>query len=146
MIHIRTTTPGDNRRVTDIWLESSIIAHDFITEQYWKQNQKLMEEHYLSLSKVYVAEKNGVNSAFIALIDYQVAALFVHPDHQGKGFGTLLLQHVKCLKDVLELKVYQKNITSLGFYLNKGFEIVAEALDPPTGEKEWVMQWKNKSL
>lgn len=146
MLYIRKTTRRDDRQVTVIWLESSIIAHDFIAEQYWKQNQKLMEEHYLPLSEVYVAEENGAILAFIAVIDHQVAALFVHPDHQGKGVGNLLLQHAKSLKDLLELKVYQKNTKSLGFYLAKGFEIVSESLDPPTGEKEWVMQWKNKSL
>ncbi|HLT06469.1 MAG TPA: N-acetyltransferase [Cyclobacteriaceae bacterium] len=146
MLHIRKTTPPDNRRVTEIWLESSIPAHDFIPEQYWKQNEKIMEEHYLPLSEVYVAEENGHILGFIALIDQQVAALFVHPDHQGKGIGKLLLQHTQSLREVLELKVYQKNTKSLGFYLNKGFEIVAESLDPHTGEKEWVMQWTNKSL
>src|SRR5690606_28614033 len=146
MIHIRTTNPRDHFRVTEIWLESSIVAHDFIAEQYWKQNQKLMEEHYLPLSEVYVAEENGAILAFIAVIDHQVAALFVHPDHQGKGIGNLLLQHVKSQKDVLELNVYQKNTKSLGFYLAKGFEIVSESLDSPSGEKEWVMQWKNQAL
>lgn len=146
MIQIRKTTPQDHYQLSAIWLESSLLAHDFIPEQYWKRNQKVMEEQYLPLAEVYVAEEKGIPVGFIALMDRHLAAIFVSPGRQGKGIGSLLLQHVKTLRPTLELKVYQKNDKSVGFYQSKGFEIVSQSIDPPTGENEWVMQWKSNSL
>lgn len=146
MIRIRKAEPHDYRLLSDIWLESSLIAHDFIPIEFWRSHQTAMEEQYLPAAEVYVAEDNSGPVGFAALVNKRLAAIFVSPEQQGRGIGNRLLHHTKTLRDVLELNVYQKNTKSLGFYLAKGFEIVSESLDSPTGEKEWVMQWENQAL
>lgn len=51
---IRKATHKDIKKLAEIWLKTSIIAHDFIPEKYWTDNKSLMEEQYLPNSEVYL--------------------------------------------------------------------------------------------
>ena len=44
------------------------------------------------------------------------------------------------------LNVYQKNARAISFYQREGFIIQCEGLDEATGEKEYTMLWKRKSV
>ena len=41
---IRKLQKADINKVADIWLDTNIKAHDFISAQYWKNNFKLVKE------------------------------------------------------------------------------------------------------
>ncbi|UQZ89117.1 GNAT family N-acetyltransferase [Deltaproteobacteria bacterium Smac51] len=144
---IRITTAGnreDYELCADIWLETSLKAHDFVSSQFWEEQRKFMIEKYLPESVVFMATlENGPAVAFAALSGSQLAALFVSPLYWGQGVGGKLLRHVFTLYDDLSLKVYEKNKRAIAFYENMGFVETGRSLCGHSGEEELVMQLKS---
>ena len=140
-IVIRKMSDSDIDELVAIWLDGSIKAHDFIPEQYWIGNKTLMKTEYLPNAEVYIAEAGDRIDGFVALVENHIAAIFVRSEQQGKGVGTILLDYARALRSELVLHVYQRNAKSVSFYRARGFKIVAETLDEPTQEKEFLMRW-----
>ncbi|HCN63584.1 MAG TPA: N-acetyltransferase [Pseudomonas sp.] len=136
---IRRFEPRDMDRLLEIWLSASIKAHNFIDASFWQANIESMRDVYIPASETFViADSSGV-LGFYSLLDNQLAALFVNPAHQGKGFGKQLLDHAKCLRKALSLEVYKENTSSVGFYTSQGFKRVKEQIDEQTGHAEFLM-------
>lgn len=137
---IRNFLGNDIEEVMDIWLESNILAHDFIESHYWISNfdsvKKMMPD-----ATIFIYEENGVVKGFIGLIDSYIAGIFVSREYQSKGIGKKLLAHAKekCIQ--LSLQVYKKNNRALSFYLKEGFSIKDTQIYENTGEIELVMKW-----
>lgn len=140
---IRALQKADINRVVDIWLDTNLKAHSFISAQYWESNYELVKE-MLSQAEVYVYEDDQKIQGFIGLSDKYVEGIFVSKKMQSQGIGKLLLNYIQDRKDVLRLNVYQKNIRAIHFYQREGFEIQCEGLDEATGEKDYVMIWQQK--
>lgn len=140
---IRALQKADINRVADIWLDTNLKAHSFISAQYWESNYELVKE-MLSQAEVYVYEDDQKIQGFIGLSDKYIEGIFVSEKMQSQGIGKLLLNYIKDRKDVLRLNVYQKNIRAIHFYQREGFEIQCEGLDEATGEKDYVMIWLQK--
>ncbi len=142
MYEIRKATSNDFNELTRIWLQASIKAHHFIPASYWESNTTKMQEIYLPMSEVYIAEDTINIYGFIALVEDTVAAIFVSPEHQTKGIGKQLISYAQDMRSRLELNVYQENKNSVKFYLASGFRIINEGLDTATNAKEYVMLWE----
>ena len=54
---IRELQKADINQVADIWLDTNVTAHYFISSQYWQNNFELVKELLLQAT-VYVYEKN----------------------------------------------------------------------------------------
>lgn len=133
--------------ILHIWLNASIQAHDFISSNYWKSKQEDMKNIYLPASETYIYEDDNTKEilGFISLVDNYLAAIFVEPVNQGKGIGTLLLNHVKAIRDELILHVYLENSSSVDFYIKNGFGVVGQQTDLNTGAQELKMKWSRKN-
>ena len=140
---IRSLQKADINRIADIWLDTNLKAHSFISAQYWESNYELVKE-MLSQAEVYVYEDGQKIQGFIGLSDKYIEGIFVSEKMQSQGIGKLLLNYIKDRKDVLRLNVYQKNIRAIHFYQREGFEIQCEGLYEATGEKDYVMIWQQK--
>ena len=140
---IRSLQKADINRVADIWLDTNLKAHSFISAQYWESNYELVKE-MLSQAEVYVYEDDQKIQGFIGLSDEYIEGIFVSEKMQSQGIGKLLLNYIKERKNVLRLNVYQKNTRAIHFYQREGFEIQCEGLDEATGEKDYVMIWQQK--
>ena len=140
---IRTLQNADINRVADIWLDTNLKAHSFISAQYWKSNYELVKE-MLSQAEVYVYEDDQKIQGFIGLSDEYIEGIFVSEKMQSQGIGKLLLNYIKDRKSALRLNVYQKNIRAIHFYQREEFKIQCESLDEATGEKDYVMIWQQK--
>ncbi|NBJ70670.1 MULTISPECIES: N-acetyltransferase [Clostridia] len=140
---IRKYHPDELDRLVEIWYEGSLYAHGFIMQSYWDSQRKAMKETYLPMAETRVLHAEGGIVGFISMVDNYLAALFVHVKYQDKGYGKKLLQFVKEQRKQIQLKVYQKNEQAIRFYRKNGFQIQAEQLDEPTGEKEYVMEWNS---
>lgn len=140
---IRALQKADINRVVDIWLDTNLKAHSFISAQYWESNYELVKE-MLSQAEVYVYEDDQKIQGFIGLSDKYIEGIFVSEKMQSQGIGKLLLNYIKERKDVLRLNVYQKNTRAIHFYQREGFKIQCEGLDEATGEKDYVMIWQQK--
>lgn len=128
--------------VLAIWLDASIKAHHFVEADVWRQNMSAMRDQYLPASENYVYQDgSGEVIGFFSLCDDSLAAIFVSPSKQGRGVGSALLRHAKSLRILLRLTVYAENKTSVTFYKNAGFKLLAEQVDVHTGQSEYLMQW-----
>lgn len=141
VIMIRVVQKTDITKVADIWLDTNIKAHNFISAQYWESNYELVKEMLLQ-AEVYVCESNGEIQGFIGLNGDYIEGIFVCDRLQSQGIGKLLLDFVKESRTQLSLNVYQKNTRAIHFYQREGFEIQNEGLDEATGEKDYVMTWR----
>lgn len=138
---IRKYKKEDLERIVDIWLEASIIAHNFIPKTYWEDNVSNMRDIYIPASDTYVflSEEPSEVKGFISLIDNHIAAIFVSPADQGQGIGKELIAHAKTLHRSLTLAVYSDNLNSVAFYQKQGFRIKEEQVDENTGCDELIM-------
>lgn len=137
---IRGSIDNDIEAILDIWLSASIESHDFIEPAFWESQVESMRNIYLPSSDVYVYEHHGEVVGFYALHNDTLAAIFVSPQHQGKGIGKKLIAHAEKQCGALSLTVYKENERSVRFYLRQGFEPVGEQVDPNTGHKEINMR------
>ena len=142
---IRHLKETDIDQIADIWLDTNIKAHDFISPQYWQSHFDMVKEMFLQ-AEIYVYENKGNIQGFIGLNHEYIAGIFISDKVQSQGIGQSLLNFVKDRKKTLCLNVYQKNIRAIHFYQREGFEIQAEALDENTGEKEYVMIWTSEEM
>ncbi len=138
---IRRLQKTDIDMVADIWLDTNLKAHYFISAQYWIGNYDSVKEMLLQ-SQVYVYENDKRIQGFIGLSDEYIEGIFVRAEMQSQGIGKLLLDFVKDKNERLRLNVYKKNTRAILFYQREGFEIQCEGLDEITKEKEYVMMWQ----
>ena len=108
---IRELRKADINRVANIWLDTNITAHYFISAQYWKSNFELVKELLLQAT-VYVYEDNQEILGFIGLNDEYIEGIFVSDEMQSFGIGKALLNYVKDKRSKLFLNVkkYTGNI------------------------------------
>ena len=140
---IRELQKADLNKVAEIWLDTNLQAHYFIPAQYWKSNFDSVKE-LLPQAEVYVYENGEKIQGFIGLNGEYIEGIFVSGEIQSQGTGKLLLDFVKERRSKLSLNVYQKNKKAIHFYQRAGFIIQSEDLDEATGEKEYVMIWRQK--
>lgn len=140
---IRELRKVDINKVAEIWLDTNIKTHYFISAQYWKSNFELVKELLLQAT-VYVYEDKQEIQGFIGLSNEYIEGIFVSAEMQSQGIGKILLNYVKGKRNKLILNVYQKNTRAISFYQRERFEIQYSGLDEATGEKDYVMAWQQK--
>ena len=139
---IRQYNEDDIDAVMQIWLDTNIRAHNFISSGYWWINFDMVRE-MLPHAEIYVHEDDCTKQidGFIGLNDDYIEGVFVKETMQSKGIGKQLLNHAKEFKSKLKLSVYQENEKAIKFYLCEKFSIQSESVDDNTGEKEFIMVW-----
>ena len=140
---IRELRKVDINKVAEIWLDTNIKTHYFISAQYWKSNFELVKELLLQAT-VYVYEDKQEIQGFIGLSNEYIEGIIVSAEMQSQGIGKILLNYVKGKRNKLILNVYQKNTRAISFYQREGFEIQHSSFDEATEEKEYVMKWQQK--
>lgn len=139
---IREAEEAELDLLVDIWLAGSRQAHAFIAVSYWEENREAMRGLYLPLSENWVLVQQGEVQGFVSMMGEYLAALFVQPGQQHRGYGKALLEWVKRDREKIHLQVYARNEGALRFYERNGFQVTKESLDEPTGEKEYLMEWR----
>lgn len=139
-MEIRKLEDKDIPEVVELWYDASIVAHDFISADYWQDNKEAMTNVYLPNSETYLAVISDEIVGFVATVENFLAALFVKNKMQRSGIGKQLLDYVKKHRETIQLKVYKKNSSSVEFYLSQGFNILNKKVDKETGELEILME------
>ena len=142
---IRKFKEDDLNTVMQIWFDTNIKAHHFISRQYWIDNYEMVKDIFLFLAiyRLPFHEDDNTNqiNGFIGLMDNYIAGIFVNKNNQSRGIGKQLLDYVKEIKETLNLSVYQKNIRAISFYQREQFVIQSEHIDNDNSEKEFIMTW-----
>lgn len=137
---IRRFVEDDMEAVLDIWLRASVKAHAFIDRDFWESRVGDMRDTYLPMAENHVFERDARVIGFYSLYENTLAALFVAPEHQGGGVGTVLIEHAQGRRAELDLTVYKENRASVAFYLSHGFSVAEERPDAHTGHPEYLMR------
>jgi putative acetyltransferase len=139
--HIRRSQPQDMFFIGDIWLKGSLLAHDFISGDYWRGELATMCDIYFPDCELWVLiDDKDIILGFIALHDDELSALFIDSAAQGQGLGGLLLNHAQRLRPDLWLVVYDKNKNAQNFYEHHGYTKSELQTCENTGFDEWLMR------
>lgn len=140
---IRDYRESDVDKIMKIWRDGNFKAHNFISNQYWSDNYNKVRNEYLRKSDTWVYTENDEIQAFISVMqDGYIGALFVIPEIQREGIGTILINYCKKNYERLYLNVYEKNVGATMFYKAMGFKKIKVQIDEATQEKEYIMEWK----
>ncbi|QDG53918.1 N-acetyltransferase [Persicimonas caeni] len=139
---IRKLQPDEIDRAVEIWLRASIDAHSFIDREVWESGAEDMREEYLPSAENWALDHDGEVVGFFSLEGNMLAALFVDPEVQGRGFGKKLLDKAKSLHSRLVVSVYEENDRAVSFYRRHGFACADRRKDLHTEHMEWVMEWE----
>lgn len=138
---IRKFENKDTNKVMDIWLRSTIKAHDFIDKQYWQDNYELVKNIYIPVSDTFVYDDDGTIKGFISVLENSfIGALFVDVDSQGIGIGSSLIDYAVSKYKKLELAAYKQNERAVKFYKKKGFVVTKEQPNEDSGFPEYIME------
>jgi len=138
-------TARDFDALTDIWLQASVQAHNFVDKEYWHSKMSEIRNKWLPAAQTKVWKESGRCLGFISIIDHNyIGALFVDPAFQRRGIGQRLIDAAKQECSCLRLKVFVKNEPAVKFYIRCGFTIQKLQKDAETKEDEYIMQWKTK--
>jgi putative acetyltransferase len=133
---IRPYTAGDLDELLEAWYRASLIAHSFLTEEFFVEERQQIAEQWLPMAETMVYEFGGRVVGFVALIGNEVGAIFVHPECQGRGIGRALMDWARASRPFLELDVFEANVIGRRFYERYGFEEVGRHVDGPLGQTQ----------
>ncbi|MBP2549105.1 ribosomal protein S18 acetylase RimI-like enzyme [Neorhizobium galegae] len=83
-------------------------------------------EHLFVTCCIWGVEAGGLLLGVIAFRQGAIEQLYVLPQTQGRGIGTILLQKAKAEHDLLDLWTFQQNIRARLFYEKHGFVAIEE--------------------
>lgn len=130
---IREYRPRDRPELLTIWYEAVQVAHHFWPADRFERERRQIRDEFLPIAETWVFEEKGRAVGFISMMECEVGGLFVAPGSQRKGIGKALLDHVRRLRDHLELDVFAENPIGRAFYDRYGFEIVEDRQEEATG-------------
>ena len=138
---IRKIESKDKEIIMGIWLESTIKAHNFISNEYWENSYDIVKNVYIPMAETFVYEDKDGIKGFISIINNEfIGALFVATEYQGSGIGKALIDYIIDKYKKLNLAVYKDNKKSVQFYINRGFKIVKEQINEDSGYDEYMME------
>jgi putative acetyltransferase len=123
-VKIRQYVESDLEAVLSSWESATRLAHPFMTDEFLAQERKNTAEIYLPNTDTWVLEIDEEVVGFIALMGNEVGAIFLQPEHHGKGAGHALMDKARTLHGDLEVEVFSENTIGRKFYSKYGFEFL----------------------
>ncbi len=133
---IRKYNDTDCEAVIEIWYTASKIATPFLSDEFLTWEREQIREVWMPSAETWVFETEGSVVGFIALLDNEVGAIFVHPEAQGRGVGRALMDHAASTRDSLYLDVFKENAIGRRFYDRYGFKYQFEHVQEETGRTQ----------
>ncbi len=127
-------------KISNIWLNSNLEAHDFIKREYWISNFDKVKKMF-SDSSIYVYYAGNQIVGFAGLYEQYIAGIFITDNYRNRGIGSLLLERLKSDYNGLNLHVYEKNEGAIHFYTKHQFEIRSKEFQAETQEYACLMKW-----
>jgi putative acetyltransferase len=134
-LNIRQYNSSDLGGLLSAWENASRLAHPFLEESFLAQERNNIAEIYLPIADTWVVDMDDEVAGFIALIGNEVGAIFLQPEHHGKGVGKALMDKALELHGDLEVEVFLKNAVGRKFYSRYGFELLEEKVHKQTGQQ-----------
>ena len=140
-------TPDDVTETARVWHDAKQQAYPYLPLEQGRtpqDDEQVFREVILPACDIWVATKDGLLVAFVALRASFIDRLYVHPQHQRRGIGSALMEHAKSLSPAgLELFTHQKNLQARAFYERHGFNAVRFGISPPPeNEPDVEYHWR----
>jgi ribosomal protein S18 acetylase RimI-like enzyme len=147
---LRAFREGDLEAVIAVWHETKQDAYPYLPLEQGRsleQDAEFFRAHILPRCAIFVAEIGARLAGFVALAGSYVDRLYIHPDQQRRGVGSLLLAKVIQLSPQgVELHTHQKNVSACAFYEKHGFRAVHYGTSPPPeSEPDVEYHWRPAS-
>lgn len=122
---IRRAAPAEREILLDIWLRSVRATHAFLSAEDVRVFLPLVREYLAAPdTELWVlAGARGEIMGFMGMAGSKIEALFLAPEHLGRGGGTLLVEHARSLHPELRVDVNEQNEAACRFYLGRGFVV-----------------------
>ncbi|MCA2370952.1 acetyltransferase [Agrobacterium genomosp. 3 str. CIP 111-78] len=128
MITLRPSTNRDTTRILDIWSRAVDATHCFLLPTDRAAIGEEVEAFLPQMPLMLAVNVSDYPLGFMFLHEGHMEALFIDPDHHGKGIGKALVQAAIATHPGLTTDVNEQNIEAMGFYCKLGFE--------PTGRSD----------
>ncbi len=144
---IRDYHPEDFDAVTILWRiarEKSLPEFQRAKGHFFYEDQNYFREHVLQEDKVFVVESDEHPVAFMAIRGDFIDHLYVHPAHQNRGIGKVLLDYARQLSpEHIWLYTLQINTNARVFYEKNGFTAEKFGMSPPPeSEPDVEYHWR----
>ena len=143
---LRDLKEKDIDEVMKLWRDGNYKAHSFISNLYWSDMYKKVQNDFLRKSDTIIYEEDGKIEAFISILDDgYIYAIFVAEEIQREGIGKVLINFVKDKYKKLKVKIYQKNVNATMFFRAMGFNKIDSKTEESTSEIEYIMEWNKEN-
>jgi putative acetyltransferase len=122
MIRMRKSTSADGPEVLDLWRRSVDATHDFLSPQDRRAIDAEVVAFLPGAPLDLAVDENNRVTGFMLLDGGHMEALFIDPDHRGRGIGRSLVEEAIRRHPHLSTDVNEQNIQAVGFYERLGFE------------------------
>lgn len=116
-------TAKEVHALLDVWEKSVRVTHAFLKPGDVEFYRPFVAE-FIPRLKIYVVKEGSRIVAFMGLDNCNIEMLFVRPEHRCCGYGSALVDIAVFDEDVRTVDVNEQNGQAVGFYLDKGFEVV----------------------
>ena len=134
--------PAHEAELLRLWRASFERALDLVDPHPLEDQAAYFRSKVLPAHRVRVVLEKGRVIAFLAAQESEIAQLYVHVDHQGKGIGTMLLDLAKRESSGrLRLFTFARNAGARRFYERHGFRIVRRGFEPDWQLDDLEYEW-----
>ncbi len=134
---------NDYAELVSLWEASVRSTHHFLSEEDIQYYKEAIERDYFPAVDLYVIRNGeGHITAFIGLGKTMIEMLFVHPDEQGKGYGSMLVDFAFYEKGLDTVDVNEQNSDALAFYIHKGFTVIGHGEVDSAGKPYPILHLK----
>ena len=126
-MHVRTARAEERERLLEVWERSVRATHHFLEESDVIALKPLVAEELASDTVEWwvLASPADEPLGFLGYANDAVEALFIDPNHRGKGGGRRLVEQAQRLSGgTLMVDVNEQNESALQFYQTLGFVVV----------------------
>jgi ribosomal protein S18 acetylase RimI-like enzyme len=124
-VRIRPARPGDADAVAEVFIASFDTLTFLPMLHTDEETIDFIANKVMPEQEVLVAEENGTIVGFVAMDGDSLEHLYVHPDSQGRGVGSALLERAKeRMPRGFSLWVFQQNAQARRFYERHGLSLI----------------------
>ena len=129
-MHVRRARVEDRERLLEVWERSVRATHRFLDEGDVVALRPLVAQELASdaLDWWVLGTAADTPIGFLGFAGDTIEALFIDPDHHGRGGGKLLVAHAQSLAmGALAVDVNEQNEGARRFYQALGFSVVGRS-------------------
>jgi GNAT superfamily N-acetyltransferase len=146
-VNLRPARPDDAAAIAVVHRTAMRVSLSFLPELHTAvEDLAYFSERFLPANTVWVAEVDGQVAGYIGFDAEWINHLYLSPDAQGQGIGSLLL--AKALENgrTRRLWTFQRNTRARRFYETRGFTLIelTDGAGNEEREPDALYEWKSK--